>query len=181
MNELHLFAGCKSCESAIQPGRVFCSYACRGLWQTKSAMRACAVCGTGFLPKRPSYRCCGRICGTTLRLQNRPNDPMVKMRQRLAMFCCSAIARCMRNKSDKTAVLLGYSVENLRAHLERHFESGMSWENYGKRAGQWSIDHTRPISTFAQDASVSEINALANLRPMWHVMNCAKRNKWEGH
>ncbi len=105
---------------------------------------------------------------------------MVKVRNRLAVFCCSLIARCLRNKTDRTASLLGYSVEELRAHLEAHFEPGMSWENYGKGIDEWSIDHSRPISSFPMTTTLAEINALENLRPMWHRKNCAKKNKWEG-
>lgn len=59
-------------------------------------------------------------------------------------------------------------------------EPGMSWDNYGKRIDQWSIDHSRPISSFPATATLAEINALENLRPMWHRKNCSKKNKWEG-
>lgn len=105
---------------------------------------------------------------------------MVEVRNRLAVFCCSLIARCLRNKTDRTALLLGYSVEELRSHLEAHFEPGMSWDNYGKGRDEWSIDHSRPISSFPMTTTLAEINKLENLRPMWHRKNCAKKNKWEG-
>lgn len=45
---------------------------------------------------------------------------------------------------------------------------------------EWSIDHSRPISSFPMTTTLAEINALKNLRPMWHRKNCAKKNKWEG-
>lgn len=157
-----------------------CSNSCRGALQTKKATRDCAVCGMQFLPSRPECKTCSRACGTVLRLSRRKIDPMVEVRKRLAVFCCSVIARCLRNKTDRTAALLGYSVEELRAHLESHFEPGMSWDNYGKRNDQWSIDHSRPISSFPMTTTLAEINALENLRPMWHRKNCAKKNKWEG-
>jgi len=97
----------------------------------------------------------------------------------LSAFYQRTGARCLRNKTDRTAALLGYSVEALRTHLEAHFEPGMSWGNYGKRNEQWSIDHSRPISSFPMTTTLAEINALENLRPMWHRKNCAKKNKWE--
>lgn len=156
-----------------------CSNACRGVLQTRKAVRTCAVCGKEFLPSRPGYETCSRKCGTALRLSRRKFDPMVEVRKRLAVFCCSAIARCLRNKTDRTAAILGYSVEELRAHLEKHFEAGMSWNNYGKGCNEWSIDHSRPISSFPMTTTLAEINALENLRPMWHRENCAKKNKWE--
>ena len=176
---------CVICEKSFKPrdkGSVqkCCSNSCRGALQTKKATRDCAVCGMQFLPSRPECKTCSRACGTVLRLSRRKIDPMVEVRKRLAVFCCSVIARCLRNKTDRTAALLGYSVEELRAHLESHFEPGMSWDNYGKRNDQWSIDHSRPISSFPMTTTLAEINALENLRPMWHRKNCAKKNKWEG-
>ena len=157
-----------------------CSHACRGALQTRKATKACAVCEVDFLPSRLGYETCSRKCGTALRLSRRTFDPMVEVRRQLAVFCCGVIARCLRNKTDRTAALLGYSVEDLRAHLESHFEQGMSWENYGKGADSWSIDHSRPISSFPLTTTLAEINSLENLRPMWHRKNCSKKNKWEG-
>lgn len=158
-----------------------CSNTCRGALQTKKSVRKCAICKKEFLPKRPSYKTCSRRCGTDFRLSRIKHDPMVEVRKRMAAFCCSAIARCLRNKTDKTSNLLGYTVKELCDHLESHFQDGMSWDNYGKGRHQWSIDHSRPISSFPETATLAEINALENLRPMWHIENCAKKNKWEGH
>jgi len=176
---------CAVCGNAFKPRdkgskQQCCSNVCRGVLQTRKATRSCAVCGKEFLPSRPGYETCSRTCGTTLRLSRRKFDPMVKVRNRLAVFCCSLIARCLRNKTDRTASLLGYSVDDLRAHLEAHFEAGMSWSNYGKGSEEWSIDHSRPISSFPMATTLAEINALENLRPMWHRENCAKKNKWDG-
>lgn len=156
-----------------------CSNECRGALQTRKAMKNCSVCGKEFLPSRPIYNTCSRACGVAFRISRREIDPMVDVRRRLAVFCCSSIARCLRNKTDRTRILLGYSTEELRAHLEKHFQLGMTWENYGKGKDQWSIDHTRPISSFATTAKLAEINALENLRPMWHSQNCSKKNKWK--
>ncbi len=157
-----------------------CSNACRGKYQTQKAMRACVICSKQFVPARPVYQTCSRECGTVLRLSRRKVDPMVQVRQRLAVFCCSVIARCLRNKTDRTYAMLGYTVEELRAHLEAKFIDGMSWANYGKGVKDWSIDHIRPVSSFPMEAPLSEINALANLQPLWHRENCSKRNKWDG-
>lgn len=173
------------CEKTFCPrdkvsGQKFCSYACRGIYQTRQATKTCPICATQFVPTRPGYQTCSRGCGAALREQTKIPDPMVKVRNKMALFCCSAIARSLRNKTDRTAALLGYSSEELRDHLERNFQQGMSWENYGKGRNDWSIDHTRPISTFPPTATIAEINSLDNLRPMWHSQNCAKKNKWEG-
>jgi hypothetical protein len=105
---------------------------------------------------------------------------MIDVRRRLAIFCCGLIARCLKAKTDRTKTMLGYTAEQLRSHLESHFVPGMSWANYGNKRDSWSIDHTRPITKFPLTATAEEINALSNLRPMWHAKNCAKKNKWEG-
>jgi hypothetical protein len=75
--------------------------------------------------------------------------------------------------------MLGYKVNELISHLEKQFTEGMGWHNYGNKAGHWSIDHIRPISSFPQSATIAEINALSNLQPLWHSENCRKKNKWD--
>lgn len=74
----------------------------------------------------------------------------------------------------RTFDLLGYSVEELKAHLERQFVKGMSWEN----RGDWHIDHIVPLSSFTQD-QVRQAWALSNLRPLWAKQNLTKHKKME--
>ena len=50
-------------------------------------------------------------------------------------------------KKNRTFVLLGYSAQDLKIHLEKQFTSEMSWSNYGS---YWHIDHKIPKS-FAQN------------------------------
>ena len=107
-------------------------------------------------------------------------DPMVKVRAKMARKCCDMVRKCLRAKDERTYKIIGYTSQELITHLESQFEEDMSWDNYGNKKGDWSIDHTRPISTFDANAPINEINALSNLRPMWHSENCRKRNKWDG-
>lgn len=71
---------------------------------------------------------------------------------------------------------LGYSVEELIAHLERRFSAGMSWANYGK----WHIDHIRPCAAFDQTDPVQfdACWALSNLQPLWASDNIRKGAKY---
>lgn len=46
----------------------------------------------------------------------------------------------------RMAELLGYTADELRAHLERQFTKGMSWERF--MAGEIHIDHIIPVSAF---------------------------------
>lgn len=47
-------------------------------------------------------------------------------------------------RTNTIARIVGYSREDLRQHIERQFDSGMSWENYG----DWHIDHIVPKNLF---------------------------------
>lgn len=73
--------------------------------------------------------------------------------------------------------LLGYTVEDLRRHLESQFQEGMSWDNFG----EWHIDHVVPLCSFHNLADMEEefIEAwsLNNLQPLWAVDNLRKGGK----
>lgn len=70
--------------------------------------------------------------------------------------------------------LLDYTVDDLRAHLERQFVKGMSWENFGR----WHVDHIVPLSSFSlsgpHDPEFRRAWALTNLRPLWASENMSK-------
>lgn len=95
------------------------------------------------------------------------------------MFKCSQICRSMvwrcigRGSTGKrTEALLGYSADDLCAHIEAQFSEGMRWDNYG----EWHVDHIYPVSLFVKSGETdpSVINALSNLRPMWASDNQSK-------
>lgn len=74
--------------------------------------------------------------------------------------------------------LLGYDVDQLRAHLERQFVAGMTWENYGPA---WHVDHILPRASFEFDGpdhpDFKACWALSNLRPLWSRANRQKNAK----
>lgn len=49
-----------------------------------------------------------------------------------------------RRKNRHTYNALGYSLHELKVHLERQFLPGMSWNNYGT----WHLDHIIPLASF---------------------------------
>jgi endogenous inhibitor of DNA gyrase (YacG/DUF329 family) len=77
----------------------------------------------------------------------------------------------------RTFEVLGYSVNQLKEHLERQFSQGMSWDNYG----EWHVDHIVPVSSFKYDEVIDPdfkaCWALSNLRPMWAEDNISKHAK----
>ena len=76
--------------------------------------------------------------------------------------------------------LAGYTLKELKAHLEAKFTNGMSWENYG----EWHIDHIIPLSNFVfTDTNSNEFKecwSLQNLQPLWAIENIKKSNKMAG-
>src|SRR5436309_1125808 len=69
--------------------------------------------------------------------------------------------------------LLGYSVEELKAHLESQFTEGMTWDKFF--GGGIHIDHVIPRINFnyisPNDLQFKQCWALSNLRPIWPKEN----------
>jgi len=75
--------------------------------------------------------------------------------------------------------LVGYTIEELKRHLESKFLSGMTWDNYGMYG--WHIDHKIPKSFFEytneKDVEFQYCWSLDNLQPMWAKDNLSKGKK----
>lgn len=78
-------------------------------------------------------------------------------------------------KKNRTFVLLGYSVFDLKKHLESQFTSEMSWDNYGS---YWHIDHKIPKSFATNEKELIELFKLDNLQPLEAKTNISKHNKY---
>ena len=77
----------------------------------------------------------------------------------------------------KWQFIVGYTLQELKNHLESQFTDGMTWDNYG----DWHIDHILPQSFFEFD-SMADIEfkmcwRLENLQPLWAFDNISKSNK----
>jgi hypothetical protein len=73
--------------------------------------------------------------------------------------------------------LIGYTSQDLKDHIEKIFQSGMSWDNYGL----WQIDHIIPKSFFkytsTDDVEFKYCWSLNNLQPLWAFDNISKSDK----
>lgn len=105
-------------------------------------------------------------------------DPVFKFSRRIS----SVIRRSMNGAKAGHGweQLVGYTVLELRSHLERQFDQQMSWGNYGT---YWHIDHIKPVSAFqlSPDRGADEIVAqaklcwtLSNLQPLPAIENLRK-------
>jgi hypothetical protein len=74
--------------------------------------------------------------------------------------------------------LVGFTVDQLKTHLEKLFKKGMDWSNYGSC---WHIDHKIPLSAFnfetPEDIDFKKAWALSNLQPLWANENTVKKDK----
>ena len=101
------------------------------------------------------------------------------------------LLECIRNRQNKALKnnqksghaidLLMCTIDEWKKHLESQFIEGMTWDNYGNKEGQWSIDHIIPCDFFKDYLSdpVEQYMCFRwqNTRPMWHIDNIKKSNK----
>jgi len=75
--------------------------------------------------------------------------------------------------------LAGYTLKDLMEHLEKQFDSNMSWDNYGS---YWEIDHIKPRSLFnyilPEETEFKVCWGLDNLQPLEKRSNRIKYNSY---
>lgn len=78
------------------------------------------------------------------------------------------------SKSKRMFELVGWTIDELKAHLEPLFEDGMGWHNMK----EWHIDHIIPMAMFdirsVESPEFRELWALRNLAPLWKYDNIVK-------
>ena len=99
------------------------------------------------------------------------------LRHRYTFLVRSVYSAIGKNKTFKSAEILGYSPKELRKHLELF----PNWENIKK--GKWHIDHIFPIKAFLEYKifDAKKINCLENLRPLPAKYNLSKNAKYSKH
>lgn len=106
-------------------------------------------------------------------------DLIYKAKHALRAAVNHAFKRIGKNKPARTEQLLGCTWLEAKAHFERLFHEGMSWENHGA----WHIDHIRPVASFKAD-EFHLMNHISNLQPLWAEENLGSKRvsdaiKWE--
>lgn len=108
--------------------------------------------------------------------RRRAGDPGYRLHCNISRI----IAMCLNGQKGGRSWerIVGYTLADLRAHLERQFLRGMSWENYGT---VWHVDHIVPRASFdfetADDPGFKACWAITNLRPLWSLDNTKKGAK----
>lgn len=117
------------------------------------------------------YRVCRRCLLSRRNARLRAN-PSARLQKTLAR----AIWGVLNGETAGSAFSrLGYSADELRVHLEKLFEPGMGWGNYGS----WHVDHVTAKSKFdhADPVQFAQCWALSNLQPLWALDNMRKGAK----
>jgi hypothetical protein len=93
-------------------------------------------------------------------------------KNRIVMNQRSRLRDFIRSTGSHVHLRFGCSADFMRAHIEKQFTKGMTWDNYG----EWHIDHIMPCAQF--DLS-NQMHAdicfnWQNLRPLWARENLSK-------
>lgn len=80
-------------------------------------------------------------------------------------------------ESSKVQLLLGYSIAELKSHLESQFTPDMNWSAF--MAGRIHIDHKIPQKLFdlSKEEEWRECWSLSNLQPLWAEDNLFKSSR----
>ena len=102
-------------------------------------------------------------------------DPYFKLMENLRsrIYC---VLKGRIKKSARTLKLLDVkNISEVKRHLEKQFEDGMTWDNHGK----WHIDHIRPCASFDLRCPIGQLDCFhyTNLRPLWAHDNLSKGAK----
>jgi hypothetical protein len=82
-------------------------------------------------------------------------------------------------KSKRTIEYLGMNAEEYRDYIERRFQPGMTWENFGTGPDQWSIGHAKPLLEKGVSTEETERRLrYSNTFPQWHTDNAAQGNRF---
>jgi hypothetical protein len=104
-------------------------------------------------------------------LEHRKNRYKTDVCYRFRKNFSREIHRKIKNRSS-IIKNIGYTFKELAIHLEKQFDSNMTWENY---ATYWEIDHVIPQSDLPymsyDDENFKKCWALSNLRPLEKHIN----------
>lgn len=103
-------------------------------------------------------------------MREKMKDPAFRLYSNTSRSIRQAIGQ--RKGGRQWEALVGYTLADLVAHLERQFDVRMTWENMG----EWEVDHIRPRCSFdlSNEDEFRQCWALTNLRPLWAKANRAK-------
>jgi hypothetical protein len=107
--------------------------------------------------------------------QRAARDPVFKAMNAIRVRINQAIRRRgVHRPKYRTEKFLGCTWESFIKHIERLFEPGMTWDNWGRDS--WHIDHVVPLAAFdlSDPAECMVACHYRNHRPLWASQNMGK-------
>ena len=120
-----------------------------------------------------AYRKTHREERVVYRKARRASDPLFRLKYYIRSKTTKALRAGGYSKKSSTAVILGCTFEELKAHLEKQFWPGMTWEN----RGEWHIDHIIPLASVQTEGETLSLCHFSNLQPLWADDNLSKHNR----
>jgi hypothetical protein len=115
----------------------------------------------------------------TYEKNRKSSDPLYKLIGNFRTAIYTVLKENNVKKYGHYFEILGYTQNDLIVHLEKQFQNGISWDNYG----EWHVDHIKPISLFnfksTDDDEFKECWSLNNLQPMWGNENISKSDNYD--
>jgi len=119
------------------------------------------------------------------RVRQKDNEYVKRRRQenpnaRLAAALRGRLRTALKNGVKRGSAVrnLGMDIASFRKYIESLWAGGMSWENYGNRRDQWSLDHIFPLeeADLFDRVQFLAANNWQNLQPLWSPENVRKGN-----
>ncbi len=109
--------------------------------------------------------------------QQRQNNPNYCLSENIRGRIKKALKN---NKIESTSKYLGCTIRQLKKHLEKQFQPGMTWDNYGFYG--WHVDHIKPLASFdlSNQEQIKKACHYSNLQPLWAFDNLSKGAKYAG-
>jgi len=146
----------------------YCSIKCRAKGLSQRFSGALSPSYKDGRSSKPGYQ-------SSLNAQKRKNNPQFRLRLNFGRRMRKAIQK--KKDGQSWEMLVGYTLNDLIKHIQKQFEPGMAWENYGK----WHIDHIIPDLVFnytkPEHRDFKRCWALKNLQPLWAADNLSKGAK----
>jgi hypothetical protein len=105
----------------------------------------------------------------------RKKDPIYASSIRVRLLIRHSLGKRSVSKTEPASKILGCTYEQFRAHIERQFTDGMSWDRFD----EIHIDHIIPLASAKTPEEVKGLCHFTNLRPLWAIDNLKKNGKRE--
>lgn len=105
----------------------------------------------------------------------RRKQPLVKLSINLRSRLNIGLQKKGWRKISKFSEYAGCTLEELKAHLEKQFLPGMTWNNHSRKG--WHIDHIIPLDSAQTVEEMIKLCRYTNLQPLWAKDNLSKGSK----